>query len=142
MRYTSTHMERTPVKYLADRSIKKHLHARGEDEENSSAWARNKETPPRTWRGRDKVTFIKRGFRNTSTHVERTVLFLRGNKTRRETPPRTWRGPAKKEEGGIGVETPPRTWRGLREVVSFDLAIGNTSTHVERTSWHQQVYKV
>ena len=69
---TSTHVEKT-WKILAIASAReKHLHARGENFEQTWKHGFVQETPPRTWRKLGTTMVFGVLQRNTSTHVEKT----------------------------------------------------------------------
>ena len=108
---TSTYVEKIRYRIPLRHRARKHLHIRGENIAASRRFARNKETPPHTWR---KFAFwcdFSGCSGNTSTYVEKmspkasTVVLLekhlhiRGENQQskisrpleEETPPHTWR---------------------------------------------------
>ena len=135
------------------KSIRKHLHGRGEDLSGSSPTIQAEETPPRTWRRLVSASPMIHRYRNTSTDVEKTPLkfhFRRINQKHlhgrgedrsgtdeapliTETPPRTWRRPFRRPLMHQKRETPPRTWRRPRQTRLKGESHGNTSTDVEKT---------
>ena len=71
-RNTSTHVEKT-LTIHSNKIIRwKHLQARGENQAHTTLKYRQEETPPRTWRKLGTFDCPDYGFRNTSTHVEKT----------------------------------------------------------------------
>ena len=91
------------------------------------------ETPPRTWRRPIFVSNLDVSIRNTSTYVEKTFIiisFTNGFEKHLHV-----RGEDSRLADKIpfGLETPPRTWRRLAHAQEDPLAVGNTSTYVEKT---------
>ena len=73
-RNTPTHVGKTSSASRYPHQVKKHPHARGEDEAIHYGKPASPETPPRTW-GRLAEDYEKcRQCRNTPTHVGKTIL--------------------------------------------------------------------
>ncbi len=131
---TSTGVEKTLGRSVAEHSFRKHLHGRGEDAYICQSTATPGETPPRAWRRPSPESLYRLQPRNTSTGVEKT-----GNTDPALTEP-------EKHLHGRGedrrfvlsarqcVETPPRAWRRQFPRYSVYRWIGNTSTGVEKTT--------
>ena len=71
---TSTDVEKTQSGVRSGRSLRKHLHGRGEDSISRQIQRRPLETPPRTWRRPVVLSDQGRRFGNTSTDVEKTCV--------------------------------------------------------------------
>ena len=113
---------------------KKHPHARGEDPHSGVPRIADWETPPRTW-GRPVpggAETLPVG--NTPTHVGKTKKspgFFRGP---RKHPHARGEDRGRSNPALLLPETPPRTW-GRRELAPSPVAcLGNTPTHVGKTS--------
>ncbi len=133
-RNTSTHVERTRFLTSAPKIAEKHLHARGEDPLRFLALVWLVETPPRTWRGRRSSQRKVSTFGNTSTHVERTEGERAAGRVSRKHLHARGEDASVQMQACSHSETPPRTWRGPYRKIKAKAGIGNTSTHVERTS--------
>ena len=72
VRNTSTDVEKTRDRSDQPRRRRKHLHGRGEDQCPAHASVSAQETPPRTWRRRERNLMSANAERNTSTDVEKT----------------------------------------------------------------------
>ena len=77
---TSTDVEKTSIIAGAVGEHQKHLHGRGEDESLPGVMSRPIETPPRTWRRRDRGRQGELHPGNTSTDVEKTKQWRPGLK--------------------------------------------------------------
>ena len=90
---TSTDVEKTVSVRIAPFRLRKHLHGRGEDEQERQLARRKKETPPRTWRRPSRCLQSKQSA-GKHLHGRGEDRFSKKDKQRvNETPPRTWRRP-------------------------------------------------
>ena len=126
-------MEKTSTAYTASARRRKHLHARGENIERPFRLVSKGETPPRTWRKLAPASAPICAIRNTSTHVEKTVLACLGVDFREKH--LHARGENLRMNSALlsFPETPPRTWRKRSASSGICSACRNTSTHVEKT---------
>ncbi len=114
---------------------KKRLHVNGKDSRMVRAVGSPKETPPRTWR---RLRSIQQGhlrLGNTSTHVEKTIQSVRRMVLERKHLHARGEDALATPIQDQAPETPPRTWRRLPPAPQRGSAVGNTSTHVEKTGF-------
>ena len=128
-----THVGKTGAGDSTPAPVRKHPHARGEDDWPLLQSYCQEETPPRTW-GRRRVWVGKElPRRNTPTHVGKTLT-----SSSHFLPPQKHPHARGEDVGTILVvsgmmETPPRTW-GRRSASFINNGTSrNTPTHVGKT---------
>ncbi len=93
-----------------------------------------KETPPRVW-GRHKFfPAIPLGFRNTPTHVGKTVIRIRHMALAQKHPHACGEDTPTWTMLLITLETPPRMWGRHNDNAISIFDVGNTPTHVGKTT--------
>ena len=113
--------------------MKKHPHARGEDDNHGNENGPKEETPPRTWGRRCSLQENARYFRNTPTHVGKTCAPFRRERSRQKHPHARGEDSSTVNQVFVPFETPPRTWGRQGLSVAFLYATRNTPTHVGKT---------
>ena len=116
----------------------KHPHARGEDSAASSTPFRQWETPPRTWGRHDVCDDLRFALRNTPTHVGKTQNRRYSVSQIQKHPHARGEDKADRDQARHAPETPPRTWGRRSGVFSTSALMGNTPTHVGKTSGGKQ----
>ena len=130
---TSTDVEKTHLNSSALPLTQKHLHGRGEDNEQPDGGQIPSETPPRTWRRPLRQQPAHRSSGNTSTDVEKTSgVPEKGRRAWKHLHGRgeDWQRMAERYQLS---ETPPRTWRRPDKIKALSDKSRNTSTDVEET---------
>ena len=132
VRNTSTCVEKISSCSFSRLSIEKHLHVRGEDRSRCCRPESIQETPPRAWRRLPEAGAVPKSIRNTSTCVEKIVVFT-------SIELMFWKHLHVRGEDVVTninyykyQETPPRAWRRLLYAAPRRCFSGNTSTCVEK----------
>ena len=134
LRNTPTHVGKTGTIPLPFRNRRKHPHARGEDKRRASSSMPPEETPPRTWgRLNGKPRDLSK-LRNTPTHVGKTRRLFAAWYLPEKHPHARGEDVLPPAISPQATETPPRTWGRRPEVNASLEGVGNTPTHVGKTS--------
>ena len=134
LRNTPTHVGKTTPRYFRRSLTRKHPHARGEDWHARAHVHAFRETPPRTW-GRPKfviVEFTNKG--NTPTHVGKTGAGYSLGIGQAKHPHARGEDRSSSPVSRRTRETPPRTWGRQPLIRDGDFILGNTPTHVGKTT--------
>ena len=133
-RNTPTHVGKTVSPEAGRTGKRKHPHARGEDSKKVAESRKKLETPPRTWGRLNDAAGPYAGQGNTPTHVGKTDPTSAPSRRTRKHPH------ARGEDRPRAIllvrsrETPPRTWGRLSVLALEVCRLGNTPTHVGKTS--------
>ena len=135
-RITSTYVENTLYLNIFFRSIKDHLHIRGEYSDTVPAVFFGTGSPPHTWRILHLQLKSRKEVRITSTYVENTLLvslfqFLFQDHLHIRGEYICWCA-----SRNVKMGSPPHTWRIQLDHFGMTLSGGITSTYVENTPWH------
>ena len=130
---TPTHVGKTKISFFRSVIAEKHPHARGEDSLLRCPCQRPLETPPRTWGRLHFPCHLGDAFRNTPTHVGKTLLHFPCHLSNRKHPHARGEDFSSPTTRRTILETPPRTWGRLCQACSSLLAQRNTPTHVGKT---------
>ncbi len=91
------------------------------------------ETPPRAWRRLTQSVHILSRPRNTSTSVEKTLMFVGERRKLKKHLHERGEDSAVAPNSDKNSETPPRAWRRQRFIEGKENSGRNTSTSVEKT---------
>mgnify|MGYP007032566769 CR=1 FL=1 len=137
-RNTPTHVGKTVTVMKAAIQSRKHPHACGEDgaevEIDTTPW----ETPPRMWGRLLLLLQTTSGRGNTPTHVGKTINSKCPPVLTQKHPHACGEDPVMPGLASAGLETPPRMWGRPAAERELYGAIGNTPTHVGKTSARSQ----
>ena len=111
----------------------KHPHGRGEDASFTIFRIEKRETPPRAWGRRLRLSNRRGSWGNTPTGVGKTLQLVADKSLSGKHP--HGRGEDKHQVQTIGYyqETPPRAWGRLHKRKQLQRVIGNTPTGVGKT---------